>query len=108
MVKLTPKAIEVIVGVIDEDPTIGDYYVRVAIRGGGCSGYTYALDFDGPDEDDLVLSMGPQLDVVIDPHSAQLLAGTTIDYQDQVWEKGFVFINPNARTTCGCGQSWSR
>jgi iron-sulfur cluster assembly protein len=90
----------------DEEPLpLG---IRVGVVGGGCSGYSYAIDFvdDGADEEDMVLRL-EGIDVYIDPHSAQLLSGTEIDYIDTLQRRGFVFNNPNANTTCGCGSSFS-
>ena len=90
----------------DEEPVpLG---IRVGVVGGGCSGYSYAMDFvdDGNDEEDMVLQL-EGIDVYIDPHSAQMLADTEIDYIDTLQRRGFVFNNPNASTTCGCGSSFS-
>jgi len=87
----------------------GDDGIRVAVVGGGCSGYSYILDFakqEEADEDDIYISFDG-LKVWIDQHSANLLIGTTIDYIVTLQSKGFVFNNPNAKTTCGCGSSFS-
>ena len=107
MIKLTPAALQAIKAVLESDPDCQGKLLRVAVKGGGCSGYKYALDFDDPDEDDVILDVGDGLDVCMDAHSLTLLTGTTIDYRNELREKGFVFINPSAKTTCGCGQSWS-
>jgi len=106
MVKLTKNAIERILQTMRDDPDCGGSMLRVAIVGGGCAGYSYALDFDDSEEEDMVLKMG-ELGVCLDPHSAQLLKGTIIDYVDGTFKKGFVFNNPNASRTCGCGNSWA-
>lgn len=106
MIKLTRVAIDTIVQVMKEDPDCGGSMLRVAVVGGGCAGYSYALDFSDPEEDDLVLRMDG-VSVCIDAHSAQLLKGTLIDYKDEPLKKGFVFINPNASRSCGCGNSWA-
>lgn len=91
---------------MQQDPECQGKALRVAVRGGGCSGYTYALDFDEPDEDDVVFKAG-ELEVCVDAHSHGLLGDTTIDYIDEPFQKGFVFENPNATRTCGCGKSWA-
>ena len=81
--------------------------LRVAVIGGGCSGLQYKMDLvDGPaNRDILVKSAG--VNVVIDPKSARFLAGTTLDYSvKNLLEGGFVFHNPNASRTCGCGTSF--
>jgi iron-sulfur cluster assembly accessory protein len=105
VIKLTSNAVDAVTTVLSEDPEVEGKSLRVAVVGGGCSGYSYALDFDLPEDEDLVINY-PGVDVCIDPHSAQLLKGTVIDYVDSTFKKGFTFTNPNATTTCGCGQSW--
>jgi len=85
-----------------------DLYLRVAVRPGGCSGFSYELFFDGetPTGGDLVdESCGVK--VVVDDASAQLLQGATLDYRDGLNQAGFSLKNPNAARTCGCGQSFS-
>lgn len=80
--------------------------LRVAVRPGGCSGFSYEMYFDSDvAADDLTDSFG-DAKVVIDPSSAQLLQGATLDYKDGL-EAGFSIDNPNAQRTCGCGQSFS-
>ncbi|MEQ8719407.1 MAG: iron-sulfur cluster insertion protein ErpA [Acidimicrobiales bacterium] len=80
--------------------------LRVAVRPGGCSGFSYEMYFDTDRaEDDQTLSYG-DVAVVVDPSSAMLLEGATLDYKDGL-EAGFAINNPNAQRTCGCGQSFS-
>ena len=108
MITLTESAITAArEALIEESPNVRG--IRVGVVGGGCSGYSYALDFldlGEEDEDDLVMNL-EGLNVYIDPHSAQLLTGVEIDYVSTLSRKGFVFNNPNATTTCGCGASFS-
>lgn len=81
--------------------------LRVAVRPGGCSGFSYEMFFDSEKEnDDLTADFGG-ITVVVDPSSAQLLNGATLDYKDGLQEAGFAINNPNAQRTCGCGQSFS-
>ncbi|MEJ5255064.1 MAG: iron-sulfur cluster insertion protein ErpA [Acidimicrobiales bacterium] len=81
--------------------------LRVAVRPGGCSGFSYEMFFDTErDSDDLTAQFGG-VTVVVDPSSAQLLAGATLDYKDGLQGAGFSINNPNAQRTCGCGQSFS-
>jgi iron-sulfur cluster assembly protein/iron-sulfur cluster insertion protein len=81
--------------------------LRVAVRPGGCSGFSYEMYFDTESADeDLEVSYGA-VKVVVDPSSAQLLEGATLDYRDGLNEAGFSIDNPNAQRTCGCGQSFS-
>jgi iron-sulfur cluster assembly accessory protein len=81
--------------------------LRVAVRPGGCSGFSYEMFFDTDvSADDVTASYGP-VKVVVDPSSAQLLSGATLDYKDGLQQAGFSIDNPNAQRTCGCGQSFS-
>jgi iron-sulfur cluster assembly protein/iron-sulfur cluster insertion protein len=81
--------------------------LRVAVRPGGCSGFSYEMFFDTDfAEDDIRTSFG-EVTVVVDPSSAQLLQGATLDYKDGLQGAGFSIDNPNAQRTCGCGQSFS-
>ena len=81
--------------------------LRVAVRPGGCSGFSYEMFFDTDvAPDDITTSYG-DVRVVVDPSSAQLLEGATLDYKDGLNQAGFSINNPNASRTCGCGQSFS-
>jgi len=86
-----------------------DLALRVAVRPGGCSGFSYEMFFDGDfADDDEKGTFGPdQVSVVVDPASAQLLLGATLDYKDGLNQAGFAITNPNATRSCGCGQSFS-
>ena len=83
-------------------PSMG---LRVGLRGGGCAGFQYVLDFTEPTPNDFVIELG-KVKVYIDPVSAMHLEGTTIDYVTSLMGMGFKFINPNATKTCGCGSSF--
>ncbi|MFQ5557537.1 MAG: iron-sulfur cluster insertion protein ErpA [Acidimicrobiales bacterium] len=81
--------------------------LRVAVRPGGCSGFSYEMFFDiDVADDDQQVTFG-DVRVVVDPSSAMLLQGATLDYKDGLQEAGFSIDNPNAQSTCGCGQSFS-
>jgi iron-sulfur cluster assembly accessory protein len=102
MLSFTDKAIDQIKTVLDPGESI-----RVAVVGGGCSGMTYTLDFETEiDEEDVRLDY-KEVDVYVDPHSSEILKDTTVDYVKTLQRQGFVFMNPNANTTCGCGSSFS-
>ena len=80
--------------------------IRAGVQGGGCSGFTYKLDFDNQkDGDRIVESHG--VNIYIDPKSYLYLIGTMIDFVDELNQSGFKFVNPNAKRTCGCGESFS-
>ena len=81
--------------------------LRVAVRPGGCSGFSYEMFFDGEIQPDDLKQDYSGVSVVVDPSSAQLLTGATLDYKDGLQQAGFAIDNPNAQRTCGCGQSFS-
>ncbi len=81
--------------------------LRVAVRPGGCSGFSYEMFFDTDVASDDVTLEYDGVRVVVDPSSAQLLTGATLDYKDGLQQAGFSINNPNAQRTCGCGQSFS-
>ncbi len=81
--------------------------LRVAVRPGGCSGYSYEMYFDGEVGNDDVTADYSGVKVVVDPSSAMLLEGATLDYTDGLQGAGFAIDNPNAQSTCGCGNSFS-
>jgi iron-sulfur cluster assembly protein/iron-sulfur cluster insertion protein len=83
--------------------------LRVAVRPGGCSGYSYEMFFDSERAaDDIEALYGDgAVRVVVDPASAELLDGASLDYKDGLQGAGFTINNPNAQRTCGCGQSFS-
>jgi iron-sulfur cluster assembly protein/iron-sulfur cluster insertion protein len=81
--------------------------LRVAVRPGGCSGYSYEMFFDSEVAGDDVVRTFGSVRVVVDPESAELVKGATLDYRDGLQEAGFHITNPNATRTCGCGSSFS-
>ena len=81
--------------------------LRVAVRPGGCSGFSYEMFFDTEKDNEDLVDETTGVPVVVDPSSAQLLSGATLDYKDGLQGAGFAIDNPNAQKTCGCGQSFS-
>ena len=82
--------------------------LRIGIKAGGCSGLSYTFGWEAtPREGDLVFSGPEDSKVFIDPKSHRFLDGTTLDYDTSLVSKGFVFSNPHAKSTCGCGTSFS-
>jgi iron-sulfur cluster assembly protein len=107
LISLTPVAAAKIRELLAEEPDGDSLVLRVAIQGGGCSGFQYGLGFDaGPAEGDLELEV-EGVPVVIDPFSAPYLRGTTIDFLNTIQESGFKIENPNAVSSCGCGHSFT-
>jgi len=102
MIQFTDAAVNHLKDVLEE----GDL-IRVAVKGGGCSGMSYSLSIeDESDEEDLLIEYG-EVKVYVDPHSSFILNDTTVDYVVTLQQQGFSFNNPNANTTCGCGSSFS-
>lgn len=82
-------------------------FVRVGVKSGGCSGLSYELKFDNHLQDDDKLFEDNQVRILVDKKSLLYLVGTTLEYSGGLNGKGFVFNNPNAQRTCGCGESFS-
>jgi iron-sulfur cluster assembly accessory protein len=81
--------------------------LRVEVRPGGCSGFAYEMFLDSDVSEEDLTADYDGVKVIVDPSSAQLLAGATLDYKDGLDQSGFAITNPNAQRTCGCGQSFS-
>jgi len=107
-VVLTERAAKEITRVIAENKLPEGTWVRVGAKGGGCSGFTYVLDFDqaGPTEFDLTYEQHG-IKVVVDKKSEFFMGGTMLDFNDGLLDRGFVFKNPLATGSCGCGTSFS-
>lgn len=84
-----------------------DHFLRVSVKGGGCSGLSYDLDFDNLLQEGDYEDSDQNLKLVIDKKSMLYLLGTELDFSDGLNGKGFQFVNPNAARTCGCGESFS-
>jgi iron-sulfur cluster assembly protein/iron-sulfur cluster insertion protein len=106
VIALTDAAATKVKQLIDAegDPALA---LRVAVRPGGCSGFSYEMFFDTDVATDDLTADFDGVKVITDPSSAQLLTGATLDYKDGLQEAGFAINNPNAQRTCGCGQSFS-
>ena len=106
LLSLTPLAAAKIKELMTEEPDAGTLVLRVAIQGGGCSGFQYGLGFDaGAAEGDIELQL-EGIPVVVDPFSAPYLRGASIDFLNTISESGFKIDNPNAVSSCGCGHSF--
>lgn len=104
-VTLTDSAVEKLAVLLAEEGE--PQALRIAVTGGGCSGFQYALGFDTEQHaDDLLFEQGG-VRVIIDETSAEYLAGAVVDFQDGLQGKGFAIENPNSTGSCGCGQSFS-
>jgi iron-sulfur cluster assembly protein len=104
---LTDKAVKMVKITRDEESIDAASGLRVAVRGGGCSGFEYALDFELEARDTDIVLEYDGLQVFVDPISARYLEGTQIDYVLGTTGAGFKFNNPKATGTCGCGSSFA-
>ena len=108
MISLTESALDKIKKLINSRENSDEIKgLRVGVRGGGCSGFSYFLNFESDirESDKSLLIKG--VDLIVDKKSYLYLMGTEIDYVDSLKESGFRFNNPNAKRTCGCGESFS-
>ncbi|MBI1951529.1 MAG: iron-sulfur cluster assembly accessory protein [Acidobacteria bacterium] len=106
MIHVTDRAAEQIRKIMEKEG-LQDHGLRVAVVGGGCSGMSYKLNFekDASQGDKVYEDQGVR--IIVDPKSTLFLNGTTLDFSDGLSGTGFTFSNPNAKSTCGCGTSFS-
>ncbi len=106
MVTVSESAARKLNSLIEEDGSITPF-VRVAVKGGGCSGLSYDLSFDTDQHPSDTLMEDKGIKILVDNKSLLYLFGTELDFSDGLNGKGFQFTNPNASRTCGCGESFS-
>ncbi|WP_369047903.1 HesB/IscA family protein [Tenacibaculum sp. UWU-22] len=108
MIKVSNTAKKKVIELMtDEGFDVTTDFVRVGVKSGGCSGLSYDLSFDKTQQDNDKIFEDNNIKIVIDKKSFLYLAGTTLEYSGGLNGKGFVFNNPNANRTCGCGESFS-
>jgi len=107
MISVTDKAKEKISELLKEEGRTEQHNVRVSVKGGGCSGLMYDLDFDDKINSADQVFEDKGVKILVDKKSLLYLLGTTLDFSDGLNGKGFQFINPNASRTCGCGESFA-
>jgi iron-sulfur cluster assembly protein len=108
MITITEKAVEAIRdSIVEENKAVDDSYLRVSVKGGGCSGMMYDLSIDSEQQADDLLIEQEDVRVLVDPKSQLFLRGMMLDFTTGLNGKGFVFSNPNAKGTCGCGESFT-
>lgn len=106
MITVTETAKKQAIRLMEDEGKAG-YFIRVGVDGGGCSGLMYQLTFDNEEKDGDKAFEDNGIKVVVDKKSFLYLIGTTLDFSGGLNGKGFVFNNPNANRTCGCGESFS-
>jgi iron-sulfur cluster assembly protein len=107
MIKVNDSARDKIFNLLQAEGKKQDSYVRVGVKGGGCSGLMYNLEFDSTLTDEDKLIEDNNIKIVVDKKSVLYLVGTELEFSDGLNGKGFSFTNPNASRTCGCGESFS-
>ncbi len=107
VIQISDGAVNKILSLANSEDDSNNLNLRVYVTGGGCSGFQYGFSFDKviDEEDTCITKDGASL--VIDPLSLQYLEGSTVDYTEDLMGSKFVITNPNATTTCGCGESFS-
>lgn len=107
MITVTDSARDYVVKLIREENKPEDTFIRVGVEGGGCSGLSYKLEFDHVSKEGDQVFEDKGIKIVCDKKSFLYLVGTQLEYSGGINGKGFVFNNPNASRTCGCGESFS-
>lgn len=107
MVTITDKAKEEILSIMNTEQYDENYFVRVSVESGGCSGLSYSLNFDDQEQKGDQYCEDKGIRICLDIKSYLYLAGTELDYSEGLNGKGFEFHNPNASRTCACGESFS-
>jgi iron-sulfur cluster assembly protein len=102
---LTPGAEKEIKRLIAAETSPENKLLRVGVKGGGCAGFTYIMEFDTPKTEDKIYTFG-DIRIIVDPMHELYLGGTEIDFQQGLNARGFIYHNPNASKTCGCGESF--
>jgi iron-sulfur cluster assembly protein len=105
---LTESAAREIKSIIQQQELDADKVrLRVGVKGGGCSGFSYVLDLTETQKDTDEVFEQHGVKIIVDPKSLLYLGGVTVDFRDEIMGRGFVFNNPNATSSCGCGSSFS-
>lgn len=107
MIKVSDKAKNQVLKLIETEGYDAGSFIRVGVKSGGCSGLSYQLDFDHEIKENDQVFEDNGVKVVVEKKSMLYLVGTTLDYEGGLNGKGFNFINPNASRTCGCGESFA-
>lgn len=107
MITITDRATQKVYDLKEEGQLGPEYFIRVSVKGGGCSGLSYDLDFDNEIKDGDQEFPNGDVKIVCDLKSFLYLSGTELDFTDGLNGKGFAFNNPNASRTCGCGESFA-
>ncbi|WP_447641551.1 MULTISPECIES: HesB/IscA family protein [Chitinophagaceae] len=105
-ISITPSAVTEFKNLLQGSPSGKEQYLRIGVKGGGCSGMSYILGFDDPQESDLLFEIDG-VQCAINKNHLLYIQGLEIDWHNDLNARGFVFNNPNASSSCGCGSSFS-
>ncbi|MBB6610853.1 iron-sulfur cluster assembly accessory protein [Pontibacter sp. Tf4] len=105
-ITITEKALAEVKNIMAEKNVPADYGLRIGVQGGGCSGMSYLLGFDKPKESDETFQL-EGVTLIMDKKHGMYVMGMEVDFQDGLNARGFTFNNPQAKSTCGCGSSFS-
>jgi iron-sulfur cluster assembly accessory protein len=106
MISITTAAAQKVKGILDQEKeSLPQGGLRIYVQGGGCSGFSYGMVLDEAAEEDQILDVDG-VKVIVDPMSLRYLEGAEVDYKEDLMGGGFAIKNPNAKSTCGCGQSF--
>ncbi|MEJ8756216.1 iron-sulfur cluster assembly accessory protein [Pontibacter sp. H259] len=105
-ITITEKALAEVKNIMTEKNVPADYGLRIGVQGGGCSGMSYLLGFDKPKEADETFDLNG-VTLIMDKKHGMYVMGMEVDFQDGLNARGFTFNNPQAKSTCGCGSSFS-
>lgn len=106
IIKFTPSAVTQIKRLIDNEPNNLHKYLRLGAKNGGCAGFSYIFEFDDKRDSDLIEQIDT-FSIIVDKSQVDLIQNLQVDYESGLNNRGFVFKNPNATSTCGCGTSFS-
>ncbi|MCH8558111.1 MAG: iron-sulfur cluster assembly accessory protein [Balneolia bacterium] len=106
VISITDRAAKQIKKLIDQENLPDGRFLRVGVKGGGCSGLSYLMEFDDKNDMDQFVELDG-FSIIVDKRQALYLYGTVLDFKDGLDARGFVFENPQASSTCGCGASFS-
>ena len=107
MITITERAVKEVKRIVDEQNLPEGTVLRVGVKGGGCSGFSYTLGFDDQTSEIDQITEQDGVKIACDPKSFLYLSGTQVDFEESLMGRGFKFGNPNASNTCGCGESFS-
>jgi iron-sulfur cluster assembly protein len=105
-ISISDKAASEVRRIMAENNIPNTFGLRLGVKGGGCSGYSYVLGFDEIERKDDLMFESKGVKILVDKISLRFLNGVVLDFQDGLSGKGFTFVNPNAKRTCGCGNSF--